>query len=213
MNKQKIQYSLYLVTDSTLAKMSLPEVVKKAVAGGITCVQIREKSADTRKFIEIAAAIKNILAGSSVPLIINDRVDIALAVKADGVHLGQSDMPFEMARRICGSDMIIGISAESVNNAVEAERNGADYIAVSPVFSTPTKTNTAKPLGLDGIKNIKKLVKLPVIGIGGINLSNAASVIKSGADGIAVVSSIMATDDPEKAARELKAAIQLERIS
>jgi thiamine-phosphate pyrophosphorylase len=209
MEKQKIDYSLYLVTDGALSKMPMPEVVKKAVAGGVTCVQIREKSADTREFIEIAAEIKNILAGSGVPLIINDRVDIALAVKADGVHLGQSDMPLDMARRICGSGMIIGISAESDNDAVEAERNGADYVAVSPVFSTPTKTDTAKPMGLDGIKSIKKLVKLPVIGIGGINFSNAAEVIKSGADGIAIVSAIMAADDPEKAARELKIAMSL----
>ncbi len=209
LEKHKINYSIYLVTDSELTKMPVPETVRKAVAGGVTCVQIREKSAGTREFIEIAAAVKNILAGSVVPLIINDRVDIALAVKADGVHLGQSDMPIDIARKICGQEMIIGLSAESEKDAIVAERDGADYIAVSPVFSTPTKIDTAKPLGLSGIKNIKNLVNLPVIGIGGINLSNAADVIKSGADGIAVVSAIMAADDPEKAARELRAAMRL----
>jgi thiamine-phosphate pyrophosphorylase len=209
MSKSKINYSLYLVTDSALAKISVPEVVKKAVKGGVTCVQIREKSADTREFIEIAVAVKNILAGSGVPLIINDRIDIAIAVNADGVHLGQNDMPLDMARKICGTGMIIGISAESQEDAVEAAGKGADYIAVSPVFSTPTKIDTAIPLGLNGIKNIKKAVKIPVIGIGGINLSNAASVITNGADGIAVVSAIMAADDPEKAARELRTAMRL----
>jgi thiamine-phosphate diphosphorylase len=208
MDKRKINYSLYLVTDSVLARKSIPEVVKKAVIGGVTCVQIREKSADTRDFIDIAIAVKNILAEYDVPLIINDRIDIALAVNADGVHLGQNDMPLYMARKICGPDMIIGISSESQDDAVEAEMKGADYIAVSPVFSTPTKTDTVLPLGLSGITNIKKSVKIPVIGIGGINLSNAAAVIKSGADGIAVVSAIMAADDPGKAARELRAAIR-----
>jgi thiamine-phosphate pyrophosphorylase len=204
MNKQRIDYTLYLVTDNGIAKRSLEKIVQEAVAGGVTCVQLREKFIDTREFIETAITIKKILAESDVPLIINDRVDIALAVKADGVHLGQSDMPLNMARNICGPEMIIGISAESVDDAVEAERNGADYVAVSPVFSTPTKTNTVIPLGLEGIKKIKEAVKIPVIGIGGINASNAELVMQNGADGVAVVSAIMGAPDAKQAAGELR---------
>jgi thiamine-phosphate pyrophosphorylase len=204
MNKQKIDYTLYLVTDRDIAKRPLEKIVQEAVAGGVTCVQLREKYIDTRKFIEEAITIKKILEGLNVPLIINDRIDIALAVNAEGVHLGQSDMPLEMARNICGDEMIIGISAESVEDAAAAERNGANYVAVSPVFSTPTKTNTAIPLGLDGIRKIKNAVKIPVIGIGGINHSNAGLVIQNGADGVAVVSAIMGASDAEEAARGLR---------
>jgi len=205
MNIQDIDYSLYLVTDRGLARgRSTFDIVKAAVSGGVTCVQLREKDCSTLEFIEQALAIKNFLGEREVPLIINDRLDVALAVAADGVHLGQSDMPLEMARKIAGPSMLIGISAESVQDAVQAEKGGADYLGVSPIYATPTKTDTVFPLGLEGLREIKKRVKIPLVGIGGLNKSNAAEVIRNGADGVAVVSAIVAAEDPGTAAINLK---------
>lgn len=205
MNIQDIDYSLYLVTDRGLARgRSTFDIVKAAVSGGVTCVQLREKDCSTLEYIEQALAIKNFLGEREVPLIINDRLDVALAVAADGVHLGQSDMPLEMARKIAGPSMLIGISAESVQDAVQAEKGGADYLGISPIYATPTKTDTVFPLGLEGLREIKKRVKIPLVGIGGLNKFNAAEVIRNGADGVAVVSAIVAAEDPGTAAINLK---------
>jgi len=202
---KNIDYSLYLVTDRRLARgRSTLDIVQAAVSGGVTCVQLREKDCSTLEFIEQALAIKNFLVARKVPLVINDRMDVALAAAADGVHLGQSDMPLEMARKIAGPSMRIGISAESVQDAVEAEKGGADYLGVSPVYTTPTKTDTVPPLGLEGLREIRKGVEIPLVGIGGLNKSNAAEVIRNGADGVAVVSAIVAADDPGASAMNLK---------
>ena len=205
MTPKNIDYSLYLVTDRGLARgRSTLDIVKAAVSGGVTCIQLREKDCSTLEFIEQALAIKNFLEEREVPLIINDRLDVALAVAADGVHLGQSDMPLEMARKIAGPSMRIGISAESVQDALAAEKGGADYLGVSPIYATPTKTDTVPPLGLEGLRKIKKRVEIPLVGIGGLNKSNAAEVIRNGADGVAVVSAIVAADDPGASAMNLK---------
>jgi len=205
MKLQNVDYSLYLVTDRGLGRgRTTLEIVTAAVQGGATVVQLREKDCSTRDFIKQALSIKKFLKDRGVPLIINDRVDVAQAVEADGVHLGQSDMPFEIAKNILGDSMIIGISAESLEDAIEAEKGGADYLGVSPIYATPTKTDTATPLGLEGLQEIRKAVGLPLVGIGGLNKDNATEVIRNGADGLAVVSAIVAADDPEAAARELK---------
>ena len=205
MKPKNIDYSLYLVTDRGLARgRSTLDIVKSAVDGGVTCVQLREKDCSTREFIEQALAIKHFLETRQVPLIINDRLDVALAVAADGVHLGQSDMPLETARKITGPSMLIGISAESVKDAVEAETGGADYLGVSPIYATPTKTDTAPPLGLEGLRAIRQQVNLPLVGIGGLNRDNAAAVIRHGGDGVAVVSAIVSADDPMQAAGDLR---------
>jgi thiamine-phosphate pyrophosphorylase len=205
MKPKSIDYSLYLVTDRELAKgRSTQDIVRAAVSGGVTCVQLREKECSTREFIEEALAVKDFLKERGVPLIINDRVDVALAVGADGVHLGQTDMPLEIAQKILGDTMIIGISAESLEDAVEAEKGGADYLGVSPIYATPTKTDTAPPLGLEGLRAIRRAVNLPLVGIGGLNQDNAADVIRSGGDGVAVVSAVVSAGDPAAAARNLK---------
>jgi len=205
MKLTNIDYSLYLVTDRGLARgRSTLEIVSAAIKGGATVVQLREKDCSTREFINEALILRDFLKTRNVPLIINDRLDVAQASKADGVHLGQTDMPLEMARDILGDRMIIGISAESLKDAIEAEKGGADYLGVSPIYATPTKTDTALPLGLKGLRAIRKAVKLPLVGIGGLNRNNAAQVIRSGADGVAVVSAIVAAADPETAAGELK---------
>ncbi len=204
MERERIDYSLYLVTDRGLSRgRSTLEIVQAAVSGGVTVVQLREKTAETRIFIEEALTIRRYLKERRIPLIINDRIDVAQAVSADGVHLGQKDMPIGLARKILGDSMIIGISAESPADAVAAEKAGADYLGASPIYATPTKTDTAPALGLEGLRQIRESVGLPLVGIGGLNADNAARVIEHGADGVAVVSAIVSADDPGKAARAL----------
>lgn len=206
---QNIDYSLYLVTDRSLARgRTTVEVVREAIAGGVTCVQLREKICGSREFLDQARALRNLLRGTGVPLVINDRVDIALAVGADGVHLGQHDMPIADARRLGPASWIIGVSAESVEDAIRAEAEGADYIGVSPVFSTSTKTDTAPALGLEGLRQIRVAVKSPLVAIGGIQLANAVAVLRAGADGLAVVSAIVSADSPHAAARALRDEIE-----
>lgn len=212
MIKSAIDYGLYLVTDQALSRgRSLLEVVSEAVYGGVTCVQVRAKNDSTRDFIEQARSIQPFLKENSVPLIINDRLDVAQAVGADGVHLGQSDMPIEMARAIVGPETLIGISAECLAHAVNAEKAGADYIGAGAIFATPTKTDIASPMGLAGLQQICETVKLPVVAIGGINATNTADVIRAGADGIAVVSAIVSADDCRKAAQTLSAIVRNNR--
>ena len=205
-------YSLYLVTDRTLSLgRSTVEVVRAAIRGGVSCVQLREKGCSTREFMDEARLLKALLAGTGVPLFINDRLDVALAVGADGVHLGQNDLAIADARRLVGNRMIIGISAESVADAIRAEAEGADYIGASPVFTTPTKTDTAPPLGLDGLRAIRRAVRLPLVAIGGIDANNAAQVLRAGADGLAVVSAIVSAPCPRTAAAALRQQIAFTR--
>ena len=205
-------YSLYLVTDRRLSLgRSTVEVVAAAVSGGVTCVQLREKHCSTREFLEEARRVRELLVGTGVPLIINDRLDVALAVAADGVHLGQNDMHLSDARRLVGERLVIGISAESVADAIRAEAEGADYIGVSPVFTTPTKMDTAPPLGLEGLREIRRAVRLPLVAIGSIRHDNAAEVLRAGADGLAVVSAIVSAPCPRTAAAALRQQIAFTR--
>ena len=205
-------YSLYLVTDRRLSLgRSTVEVVAAAVSGGVTCVQLREKHCSTREFLEEARRVRELLVGTGVPLIINDRLDVALAVAADGVHLGQNDMHISDARRLVGERLVIGISAESVADAIRAEAEGADYIGVSPVFTTPTKMDTAPPLGLEGLREIRRAVRLPLVAIGSIRHDNAAEVLRAGADGLAVVSAIVSAPCPRTAAAALRQQIAFTR--
>ena len=205
-------YSLYLVTDRRLSLgRSTVEVVAAAVSGGVTCVQLREKHCSTREFLDEARRVRELLVGTGVPLIINDRLDVALAVAADGVHLGQNDMHLSDARRLVGERLVIGISAESVADAIRAEAEGADYIGVSPVFTTPTKMDTAPPLGLEGLREIRRAVSLPLVAIGSIRHDNAAEVLRAGADGLAVVSAIVSAPCPRTAAAALRQQIAFTR--
>lgn len=200
----EVNYSLYLVTDSALAMgRALPEVVQAAVDGGVTCVQVREKDLSSRAYIEQLLAVRALLRERGIPLFVNDRVDVALAVEADGIHLGQTDLPLAMAKSIAAGRLLIGVSCESAHDAADAERGGADYVSVSPVFATPTKTDTAPALGLDGVRAVRRAVRVPVVAIGGINATNAADVIRAGADGICVVSAIVSAPDPRSAAARL----------
>jgi thiamine-phosphate pyrophosphorylase len=204
-----IDYSLYLVTDPPLARgRAIIDVVLRAVAGGVTVVQIREKDASAREYLELIRAIRPTLDAARVAWFANDRVDVALAAGVTGVHVGQQDMPCMDVRRLVGPDMIIGVSVSTPEEARRAEADGADYLGVSPVFATPTKTDTPEATGLDGLRAIRSATKLPLVAIGGIHVGNATEVVTAGADGIAVVSAIMSADDPEAAARELLVAVE-----
>ena len=200
---------LYLVTDEELlAGKDLFETVEAAVKGGVSLVQLREKNSSTRDFIERAVRLKQILAPYGVPLIINDRVDVALASDADGVHIGQSDMPYPMVRRLLPSGKLIGLSVESPRQVLEANQYEVDYIAASPVFATATKTNTLTEWGIEGLRWIKSVSTHFLVGIGGIHVGNIASLFEAGADGVAVVSAIITSSDPEKAASSLLQALK-----
>ncbi len=198
------RWDLYLVTDRDLARgRPLVDVVAAALRGGTTVVQLREKACETRAFMEEARQVLALTRAAGVPLIINDRVDIALAVEADGVHLGQSDMPYPDARRLLGPDRIIGLSVESVADAQAAEAWDVQYLGVSPVYLTPTKTELASALGLEGLRQIRSCSRHPLVAIGGMNAQTVVGAIQAGADGVAVVSALCSADDPAAAARDL----------
>jgi thiamine-phosphate pyrophosphorylase len=198
-------FRLYLVTDRTLSLgRPLEGIVEAAVRGGVSAVQLREKSCSTEEYIETASRIKKVLGPFGVPLIINDRVEVALEVGAVGVHLGQGDMPPAEARKLLGPDAVIGLSVETPEQADEADHLDVDYLGVSPIFPTPTKTDLMTAWGLQGLRLLRSRSRHKLIAIGGINSSNAAEVMEAGADGIAVVSAICSAPDPQAAAHELR---------
>jgi thiamine-phosphate pyrophosphorylase len=200
---------VYLVTDRGLCRnRPLQDVVLQSVQGGAAYVQLREKDVSTRTFVEEALGIKKILLPFDVPLIINDRIDVALASGADGVHIGQEDMPYATARKLMGPKSIIGLSVETWQDVEAAQKLDVDYIGVSPVFATPTKTDTKEPWGLDGLRKIKAFSRHPLVAIGGIHEANARAVVEAGADCLAVVSAICAADDPAEATRKMVNLIQ-----
>ena len=195
---------IYLVTDQTACKgKSLESIVSDAVKAGVCCVQLREKKISTRLFLEKALSLKTLLEPAGIPLIINDRVDIALAVRATGVHLGQSDMPYENARKLMGPDAVIGLSVETWEDVQKAQDLDVDYLGVSPVFATPTKTDTKTPWGIEGLEKVRDYSRHPLVAIGGLDDSNAEKIIKAGADAIAVVSAICSADNAFDATRQL----------
>ncbi len=189
-------WSLYIITDESLSRgRSHSRIARDAIAGGASVIQLRDKSADSRKLYQTAREIRVLTREEGVSFIINDRLDIAMACDADGVHLGQDDLPADVARKIIGPEKIMGVSAASPEEALQAEKQGADYLGVGPVFEArSTKSDAGAPLGLQLISKITSRCSLPVIAIGGINHSNAAKVIRAGADGIAVISAVVSAD-------------------
>ena len=195
---------VYLVTDRGLCGgRPLEEIIIQALKGGISFVQLREKEISTRSFVEEAGRIKQLLEPYKVPLIINDRVDVAVACGAEGVHIGQEDMPYEIVRKIMGKKAIIGLSVETWEDVVASQKLDVSYIGVSPIFATPTKTDTKGAWGLEGLARIKAFSRHPLVAIGGINESNVSEIVMAGAECIAVVSAICASPDPEAAARKI----------
>ena len=203
MKKNEIDYTLYLCTDRGLMSTdTLEEAVEQAVQGGCTVVQLREKDCTSLEFYETARSIRKITDRYKVPLIINDRVDIALAVDADGVHVGQSDLPASVVRRILGPDKIIGVSAGTLAEALQAEAEGADYLGVGAMYATITKED-ADVTTIEELKEIRKAVGIPIVVIGGINKNTLENFKGYGIDGLAVVSAVIAADDIKAAAGEL----------
>lgn len=208
-----MDYTLYLVTDANLSRGRTDRaVVQAAIRGGVTVVQYREKKASTREMIERALDLRDLCRAHGVPFIVNDRVDVALAVDADGVHVGQDDMPARLARKLIGSGKILGVSAENAAQAIAGMADGADYIGASPIFSTPTKPDAPPPVGVQGLEQMARACSIPIVAIGGINATNAASMLRAGAAGIAVVSAIVAADDVEAAARDLKIIVDAAKL-
>jgi thiamine-phosphate pyrophosphorylase len=204
MSRKALDLRLYLVTDRPLCMgRDIVEIALGAVKGGTRVVQLREKSATFEEFVDLARRLKRLLDPFGVPLIINDRVDVALAVGAGGVHLGQADTPVAAARKVLGRDAVIGLSVESMDQVLAAEALDVDYLGVSPVFATRTKPDAAAPWGLEGLRSVRVASRHRLVGIGAITSRNAAEVIRSGAHGVAVVSAICSAVDPRRAAKEL----------
>ncbi|MGO5137437.1 thiamine phosphate synthase [Clostridium butyricum] len=202
--KPKIDYSIYLVTDRDLmSTKTLEEAVEEAIKGGCTLVQLREKECSSLDFYTTAINIKRITDKYKVPLLINDRLDIALAVDAAGVHIGQSDLPCSVVRKIVGDDKIIGVSAGSLENAIKAENDGADYIGVGAMYATGTKKD-AKHTSMDELKKIRENISIPIVVIGGINKERITDFNGTDIDGLAIVSAIISQKDIYKATSELK---------
>ena len=204
-------YRLCVVTDRDLARgRPLVEVVSRAVMGGATMVQLREKTATTRSFVEEARALKSVLAGRHVPLLVNDRADIALAIDADGVHVGQTDMPVAAVRAMLGPGKLVGLSITDAEQIARADADEADYLGIGPIHPQATKADASAPLGLGGFARLRRLTRKPVLAIGGVKAADVPMLVEEGADGVAVVSAVMAAEDPEAAARAFIAAFEAE---
>ncbi|MHB1392212.1 MAG: thiamine phosphate synthase [Clostridia bacterium] len=202
--KKLVDYSLYLITDrKVLGDKDLLASIEAAIQGGVTLVQLREKDITGHDYYNLAVRVKEIVEKYNVPLIINDRVDIALAVNADGVHLGPEDLPVTVARKLMGPDKIIGASANCAEEALAFQKQGADYLGIGALFPTGTKRNT-EHVSLEQLKIIKEAVYIPVVGIGGVNVKNASAVKAAGVDGIAVASAILGSENVLNAAHSLR---------
>jgi len=202
--KPIIDYTLYLVTDSSLMSTdTVEQSVEQAIKGGCTLVQLREKEKSSKDFFDTAMSVKAVCGSSGIPLMINDRVDIALAVDADGVHIGQKDLPAKIVRDLIGDDKILGVSASNLVEALQAEKDGADYLGVGAMFATGTKTD-ADTVSMEELSKIRKKTHLPIVVIGGINQNTIPLFSGSGINGIAVVSAIVSEHNILAATRELK---------
>ncbi len=205
--KPQFDLTLYLVTDPRLSGGDLPGAVQAAIQGGVTLVQLREKNADSRQFLETALRVREVTERYGVPLIINDRIDIALACNAAGVHLGQQDIPCKIAREILGPDKLIGVTAKTAAQAIQAERDGADYLGCGALFPSGAKPE-AQPMTLSTLSEILASVHIPVTAIGGINADNVHLPVEAGANGVAVVSAILGQPDIAAAAKKLRDKIE-----
>jgi thiamine-phosphate pyrophosphorylase len=196
---------MYVTDDSITDDTAFFKILEDALKGGTSIVQLREKSGNTRSFYNRALKAKTLCHAYRIPLIINDRIDIALAADADGVHIGQTDMPYSKARALLGATKIIGLSVSNTEQAIEAENLKVDYIGISPIFNTATKKSDLAPsLGIEGLKMIRPLFSKPMVCIGGIHQNNVADIIKNGANGVAVISAISKAKYPEKETKNLK---------
>ncbi|MGI6127625.1 MAG: thiamine phosphate synthase [Planifilum sp.] len=211
--KASLRYTLYLVMGSQDCRGRDPvQVLEQAIDGGITLFQFREKgsSLTLRETVALGERLRNLCRQRQIPFIVNDRADLALVLDADGLHIGQEDLPVPEARKLIGSDRLLGVSAETVDEAEQALREGADYLGVGPMYATATKPDAGRPIGPQAIAEMRKKLSrpVPIVGIGGIDVPGVHEVIRAGADGVAVVSAIAGKPDPRKAAAELLQAVK-----
>lgn len=198
----KVDFSLYLITDRhQTAGRDLPAVLEEALAGGVRAVQLREKDLSPRELLELARTLRELTWRYGAKLIINDRVDIALAAGADGVHLGEASIPADAARKLLGSDRLIGVSCHSREGALTAEKSGADFITFGPVFPTPSKAAYGPPAGLERLAETVGLLGIPVFALGGIKRENTPEALATGAAGVALISAVIAAVNPNEEAR------------
>ena len=198
-----VDFRLYLITDRTIATKPLPEAVRLALEGGVRAVQLREKDLPIRELLSLAQELRSITREYGAKLFINDRVDVAVSVDADGVHLGHQSIPVDAARKIVGTSMLIGVSTHSLDEAKAAEAGGADFITFGPIYETPSKVKYHAPVGIDAIIELKNEVDMPIFALGGIKSGFAGHIIASGAYGISLISAILGADDIRKAAETL----------
>ncbi len=210
-------FRLYLITDRNQIHRELVEltggrdsidVVKEALQGGVTAVQLREKDLPIRELLKLAEDMRKITKDSGAMLFINGRIDVAMAVGADGIHLGQTDLPVDVVRKIVGNRFMIGVSTHNLKEAKEAEEKGADFITFGPVYETPAKLKYGKPVGVNALKEIKNGISIPVYAIGGIKSGDIKPILATGANGVAVISAIIGAKEPKKAAEEIIRSIQ-----
>src|SRR3989338_9165446 len=203
-----VRYNLYLAADQDLAgNRQIERIVEGAVAGGVTVVQLRAKKAGARDIMALANRLHPITKKAGIPLVVNDRIDIALAIDSEGAHVGQSDLPAALARKMLGPKKILGVSVKTVSDAVQAEKDGADYLGVGDIFGTRSNPDAGKPIGLEAIRQIARRVRIPIVGIGGKSAENAHKVIEAGAYGIAVISALAMAPNPTIAAQKLRAIV------
>lgn len=201
--------AVYVLTDRALSRgLSEEDVVRRAITGGATAIQLRWKEGPLREAVSVARELKSICAEHEVLFVVNDRLDLAMAVQADAVHLGEDDLPVPNARALVGDSMIIGYSPADLSEIPWAIESGADYLGVGPVYGTSSKDDAGDAVGIERMREVRDLTDIPFVGIGGINASNAVPVVEAGADGVAVISSVVAQDDIEEAARLLSDAVQ-----
>ncbi|MFH1641959.1 MAG: thiamine phosphate synthase [Nanoarchaeota archaeon] len=208
-SKHKLKIiDFYFITDSKLTKKDIFEDAKSAIKAGVKIIQYREKDKSTKEMVKEATILKKICKDNAL-FLVNDRIDVAMAVNADGVHLGKDDMPYDIARLLLGNNKIIGLTVHNIKEAIQAKNIGADYVGASPIFKTKTKLDAGIPAGLSLIKKIKQKKDIPVIGIGGINLNNVTSVIQAGADSAVAISAVVTKDNVEKECRSFIKKIKL----
>ncbi|HSB34073.1 MAG TPA: thiamine phosphate synthase [Nitrospirota bacterium] len=203
-----VDFKLYLITDRKQTRIPLPDAVRLALKGGVRAVQLREKDLPIRELLAVALELRMLTGEFGAKLFINDRVDVAVAVEADGVHLGHQSMPPEAVRKIVGSRMLIGVSTHNREEAFSAEKNGADFITFGPIFPTPSKMKYGAPVGVEALREAKRHIRIPVFGLGGIRPDNIPEVMMAGADGVAMISAIFAARDIRKTALEITEAIK-----
>lgn len=203
----EIDFRLYLITDRKIAAKPLPDAVRLALEGGVKAVQLREKDLPVRELLALARELRTITREFGAKLFINDRVDVAMIVGADGVHLGGASMPVDAARKIVGKDMLIGASTHNMEEALAAQKGGADLITFGPIFDTPSKAKYGAPVGAAAIRKLKNEINIPIFALGGINSGNVLQVMSAGADGIAMISAIFSAEDIQKTAAAFNKAL------